>query len=961
MIFTKEALMFLSLYASPRDSIVHLPLDRRGFLPYLMEEESPPVSRMKRFLFRLVVTCVLLLPSAALSQGTVYLVLGSDTGIWEGMDVGRYACTYTLGLFTDPSRNAARVMDPAFRSGLLDSYGTPVKLTWWMMAGNIFRHATNTDVPHPNTMTLFLMKKYDGAAIRRWGDELTLHYHTFVWTDYDGDGKWYWNQAKEFTESADDFDETLAEMLLDEEVFPVSFRSGWHAMDNPWQQRLDSLLPYSLHNDWPAKRADPTEPIDNVYDWSRATSAFVPFHPSLTDYQISGAGRGWNVRSTYMSGADSTFMAKIFAEAAKGTDQVVCLWAHLPETDFLDNIRKVDASAHRAAAAFPAVRYRYCTAVEAMQAWRRTADTTRPIVTLEESGAGTAIRWTVRSDEPLFQPEPVVAVKDRYEQYRMIPCVRQGDRQWQTAVAVPRDDVARVGVAATDTAGNSTITILRYLPDEVFVDDEDTSRVSATGSWTVSQTPAWGRTSRIATLHTGETASFRWTPSLTHSARYNIFIQIPAVSTAARSCVFRFLRDATVVDSVSFSQPLNPGSWVYLGSRFLGPIDQHTLELAASGTGQDGLHLAADVVKYSPLIRNRWLVVPPNLDAGEIVAQESNRRSIVLQNQGIEPVTISRISSQSRITSVEEPFPVMVPPMGNRTITIQLLAMNAGPLVDTLRITSDDPRHLLTQITVTGIARDYFVVVDDRDSLAYLETGSWSFSVAQAYGSTSRYAYPAVGVSATFTVRPKKSGLYEVLSIVPTTVNASLRARYLLVVNGTPVDSVFLDQNAGSGSWVSLLRHTLAADADVRIVITDAMATPSSGKVLRADAIRFQWLPDGTTAVTGGGPDFPTLYALTQNFPNPFNPTTTITYQIPKANLSFGTSDPGFVSLIVYDVLGREVATLVNERKGPGVYMATFDASGLASGVYLYRLAAGSPSTGTGNSFVQSRRMLLIR
>jgi len=113
--------------------------------------------------------------------------------------------------------------------------------------------------------------------------------------------------------------------------------------------------------------------------------------------------------------------------------------------------------------------------------------------------------------------------------------------------------------------------------------------------------------------------------------------------------------------------------------------------------------------------------------------------------------------------------------------------------------------------------------------------------------------------------------------------------------------------------------------------------------------------------VTGGGPDFPTLYALTQNFPNPFNPTTTITYQIPKANLSFGTSDPGFVSLIVYDVLGREVATLVNERKGPGVYMATFDASGLASGVYLYRLAAGSPSTGTGNSFVQSRRMLLIR
>jgi hypothetical protein len=926
-----------------------------------MEEESPPVSGMKRFLFRLVITCALLLPSAALSQGTVYLVLGSDTGIWEGMDVGRYACTYALGLFTDPLRNAARVMDPAFRSGLLDSYGAPVRLTWWMMAGNIFRHATNTDVPHPNTMTLFLMKKYDGTSIRAWRDELTLHYHTFVWTDYNGDGKWYWNQAKEFIESADDFDETLAEMLIEEEVFPVSFRSGWHAMDNRWQQRLDSLLPYSLHNDWPAKRADPTEPIDNVYDWSRAPSAFVPFRPSPADYQVPGPGRGWNVRSMYMSGADSAFMAGIFAEAAKGTDQVVCLWAHLPETDFLDNIRKVDASAHRAITAFPAVRFRYCTAVEAMQAWRHTADTTRPVVTVEESVDGTGVRWTVRSDEPLFQPEPVVAVKDRYEQYRLIPCIRQGDRQWQTAVAVPRDDLAKVGVAATDTAGNSTITILRYLPDEIFVDDEDSARVSATGSWTVSQTPAWGRTSRIATLHSGENISFRWTPSLTQSALYNIFIQIPAIPAAARSCVFRFLQGSTVVDSVSFAQPLATGSWVYLGSRSLDPIDQQTLELAASGTGQDGLHLAADVVKYSPLIRNRWLVVPPNLDAGEIVALESNRRTIVLQNQGIEPVTISRISSRSGITSVEDPLPVMVPPMANRTVTLHLVPTNAGPVVDTLLITSNDARHLLTQTAISGIARDYFVIVDDRDSLAYHETGSWSFSVAQAYGSTSRYAYPAIGVSATFTFRPKKDGLYEVLGIVPTTVNASLRARYLLVVNGTSVDSVFLDQNTGSGSWVSLLRHNLAAAADVKIVITDAMTTPSSGKVLRADAIRLQWLPGGTTAVTEGRPDFPTVYALHQNYPNPFNPTTTITYQIPSANSGSGISDLGFVSLTVYDVLGREVVTLVNERKGPGVYMATFNASGLASGVYLYRLTTGSLSPGTGNSFVQSRRMLLVR
>jgi hypothetical protein len=273
---------------------------------------------MKRHLTRFAAMLALLVPGISLSQGVVYLVIGSDTGIWEGLDVSHYQCTYLPGLYSDPTRNAARVMDPAFRSGLVDSYGTPMKLTWWIMAGNVFRYATNTNVPYPNTLTFYLMMKYHGPAIRQWGDEVTLHYHSWVWTDYDGDGKWWWNQAKTFEETADDFNETLAEILLNEEMFPVSFRSGWHAMDNSWQHRLDQVLPYSLHNDYPAKRTQTAEPIDNVFDWSRAPSTWIPFHPSPADYQVPGSGPGWNVRSKYMASADSAFMAKIFAEAAKG-------------------------------------------------------------------------------------------------------------------------------------------------------------------------------------------------------------------------------------------------------------------------------------------------------------------------------------------------------------------------------------------------------------------------------------------------------------------------------------------------------------------------------------------------------------------------------------------------------------------------------------------------------------------
>ena len=99
-----------------------------------------------------------------------------------------------------------------------------------------------------------------------------------------------------------------------------------------------------------------------------------------------------------------------------------------------------------------------------------------------------------------------------------------------------------------------------------------------------------------------------------------------------------------------------------------------------------------------------------------------------------------------------------------------------------------------------------------------------------------------------------------------------------------------------------------------------------------------------TGVYPGGEEGIPQVFALLQNFPNPFNPTTSIDYQIPSA---------GFVTLGVYDLLGREVATLVNERKTAGAYTVKFDASGLASGVYFYRLRA--------DRSVQTMKMLILK
>ena len=95
----------------------------------------------------------------------------------------------------------------------------------------------------------------------------------------------------------------------------------------------------------------------------------------------------------------------------------------------------------------------------------------------------------------------------------------------------------------------------------------------------------------------------------------------------------------------------------------------------------------------------------------------------------------------------------------------------------------------------------------------------------------------------------------------------------------------------------------------------------------------------------------PQVLELYQNYPNPFNPLTVIKYTIAGAR-GQGLGVCG-VSLVVYDLLGRKVAVLANEKKAPGRYEVTFDARGLASGVYIYRLKA--------NSFVQSRKMLLLK
>ncbi|MBS4034505.1 MAG: T9SS type A sorting domain-containing protein [Ignavibacterium sp.] len=96
----------------------------------------------------------------------------------------------------------------------------------------------------------------------------------------------------------------------------------------------------------------------------------------------------------------------------------------------------------------------------------------------------------------------------------------------------------------------------------------------------------------------------------------------------------------------------------------------------------------------------------------------------------------------------------------------------------------------------------------------------------------------------------------------------------------------------------------------------------------------------------------PAGYALHQNYPNPFNPTTNIRYEL---------LNESNVTIKVYDILGSEIMTLVNESKKPGIYEVEFNAENLSSGTYIYRISAGDAGTSAEQSFVETRKMTLIK
>lgn len=319
---------------------------------------------------------------------------------------------------------------------------------------------------------------------------------------------------------------------------------------------------------------------------------------------------------------------------------------------------------------------------------------------------------------------------------------------------------------------------------------------------------------------------------------------------------------------------------------------------------------------------------------------------MTIENKGISELTISGIASASSHVIFNETLPIKIPGMESRTIQLTFVAAALGLKTDTLFIQSDDPKTPILSVPCTANIVLPFAIVDNETAGSYFESGEWFKSVAQAYGSSSRYSYlnKIPKNAAIFKTILKHAGLYNVFEIVPNTVNASNKAHYILSVNGVPKDSIYLDQNYGSGNWVKLFNTELPKDVKIELKVSDTGLNTITNAVLRADAVKFSLVSEITSLTEKISSLIPEETKLEQNYPNPFNQSTRISFSLPKQS---------FVSLKIFDILGNEVATIVSGELSTGIHTREWNATNISSGIYFYRLQTGK--------FIEAKKLILMK
>ncbi len=276
------------------------------------------------------------------------------------------------------------------------------------------------------------------------------------------------------------------------------------------------------------------------------------------------------------------------------------------------------------------------------------------------------------------------------------------------------------------------------------------------------------------------------------------------------------------------------------------------------------------------------------------------------------------------------------------------LRKNNGLLGDTLRKTYYKERALVPERG--GNEWRFPAVVQNEDDASVQKNGDWSVYQMKGFsGAILRTSDSTTSSSLTYRMQIPYPAYYDVYIYRVPNTPWTTKARYSVFGKNDTTVSVIDQSDLSKKGWFRL--RTAFIDSGVHTLVTLNRQSAESGSYLTADAVMIYinraLSPDVMTSVRNTAEvqlSPPDHFMLMQNYPNPFNPETSISYSLGIVGPRGTISAPAFVSLMVFDVLGKKVATLVNEQQIPGNYTVNFNAASLASGMYFARLTSNRNS-----------------
>jgi hypothetical protein len=209
----------------------------------------------------------------------------------------------------------------------------------------------------------------------------------------------------------------------------------------------------------------------------------------------------------------------------------------------------------------------------------------------------------ITSSVPIFQERPFVCARDVFQQYSNLTslCTRTGSNTWTIDLGLPTNLLAKVAIAVTDVAGNVATQTLRFVPDDLYLDNRDGAYTEDQGSWTSTTNAAWGTEARQMLLTSNNTAQAGWNLPVSSSGRYGLSVQVPSQGRAATNVVFNILASGTNVLTVTLPDGIATNQWTFLGSLILDQALSNRVEMVVSGKNQPGAYAIADVLRMVPV------------------------------------------------------------------------------------------------------------------------------------------------------------------------------------------------------------------------------------------------------------------------------------------------------------------------------------------------------------------------